>query len=48
LGMNKGGIILLHMTQIDRVFCRFTIHRNSVLQIMYLDKAKVFVSYSSD
>lgn len=30
LGLSKGGIIFLHVAQLDRVFCRFTIHRAAV------------------
>lgn len=31
LGLSKGAIIFLHVCQLDRVFCRFTIHRAAVL-----------------
>ena len=44
LGLSKGGILFLHVHQLDRVFCRFTIHRNAIMNIKYLPKAKVFLS----
>ena len=44
LGLSKGGILFLHVLQLERVFCRFTIHRNSITNIKYLPKAKVFLS----
>ena len=38
----------MHVHQLDRVFCRFTIHRNAIMNIKYLPKAKVFLSICSE
>lgn len=44
LGLSKGAIIFLHVNQLDRVFCRFTIHRAAITAIKYLPKTKCFIS----
>jgi len=48
LGLSKGGILFLHVKQLERVFCRFTIHRHAVTNIKYLPKARVFLSICSE
>lgn len=40
--------MFLHVRQLDKVFCRFTIHRNPVMNIKYLPTAKVFLSVCSE
>jgi hypothetical protein len=30
LGLSKGGVVFLHVCQLDRIFCRFTIHRAAI------------------
>jgi WD40 repeat protein len=45
MGLSKGSVIMLHMIQLDRVFSRFTIHRDEIKLIKYLPNVCVFVSF---
>ena len=42
--MNKGSILFLHVERLEYVYCRFSIHRETVDFVRYLPEAKVFVS----
>ena len=48
LGMSKGQIILMHVRQLQRVFCRFTIHRAALEFVHYLPQSRCFVSICSE
>ena len=45
LGLSKGSVILLHVLQMSKVFCRFTIHRESIELIKYLPKTRMFITF---
>ena len=45
MGLSKGSVIMLHMIQLDRVYSRFTIHRDEIKLIKYLPNVCVFVSF---
>lgn len=36
LGLSKGTVIFLHVLALNKVFCRFTIHREAIELIKYL------------
>lgn len=45
MGLSKGSVILIHVVQLDRIFSRFTVHRDEIKLIRYLPSVCVFVSY---
>ena len=47
-GMNKGSVVLVHVNDVDRVFSRFTVHREKVKMIKYLAAVNVFISFCSE
>ena len=44
LGLSKGSVIMLHVLQLDRVYSRFTVHRDEIKLIRYLPNVCAFVS----
>lgn len=46
LGMSKGSVFLLHVRKLNQLYCRFTVHRESVTYIRYLHESDVFISSS--
>ena len=44
MGLSKGSVIMLHVIQLDRVYARFTVHRDEIKLIRYLPTVCVFVS----
>jgi hypothetical protein len=47
-GMNKGSIILVHVKKMHQLYCRFTVHREQVTMVRYLEHSDTFVSASSE
>lgn len=48
LGMSKGSIYILHVNMLNRLYCRFTVHREAVQKIQYMPHTDSFVSISSE
>jgi len=48
LGLSKGSVVMLHVKQLNQVYCRFTIHREAIVIIKYLPKTKMFVSFCTE
>jgi hypothetical protein len=48
LGMSKGSICLLHVNRLHQLYCRFTIHREAVVQVRYLPNTRTFISLCSE
>jgi WD40 repeat protein len=46
LGMSKGSVFLLHVRKLNQLYCRFTVHRESVTYIRYLPESDTFISSS--
>jgi len=36
LGLGKGQVVIVHVAALDKVFCRFTVHRDSIRILKYL------------
>lgn len=44
LGLSKGAILLFHCTQLNQLYCRFTVHREKIKQAKYLPSTQSFVT----
>ena len=48
LGLSKGAVLLFHVSQLNQLYCRFTVHREEIEIIKYLPNTKVFMSLCSE
>ena len=44
LGLSKGSILLFHYMQLNQLYCRFTVHREKIKNILYLPCTETFLT----
>ena len=47
-GLGKGSVVFVHIGHLDKVYCRFTVHRDAIKVLKYLPKTQTYLSFCQE